>query len=165
MFRASLALACSIPALLLPIMVCRPSAAQTKVGGHVGIATPFVTVSDETTTIADQFTLLNPIGIGFKVSEKLLVDFETVVATAVEPGGPTGLVVDPGVVYDAGPVAVGLRVAWKINARGNVGLIPLVNRGLVDFGDATWFAELALPTFFSAENVELNVVLHTGIGF
>ena len=165
MFRTPLAFACSIPAICVVILICRPAAAQSKVGGHVGVATPFVTVADETTTIADQFTLLNPIGIGFKVSEKLLVDFETVVATAVHPGGPTGLVVDPGVVYDAGPVAVGLRVAWKINARGNVGLIPLVNRGLVDFGDATWFAELALPTFFSAENVEFNVVLHTGVGF
>jgi hypothetical protein len=68
------------------------------------------------------------------------------------------------VVYDTGPVALGLRVAWKINARGNVGLIPLINRGLVHGGGVTWFVEAAFPTFFSAENAEFNVVLHTGIG-
>ena len=143
----------------------RAAEAQSQVEGHIGIATPLVTVAKKTTSIGDQFTLLDPIGIGFKPSPKLVIDFETVVATAVHPGGVTGLVVDPGVVYDTGPLAVGLRVAWKINARENVGLIPLFNRGLVHGDGVTWFVEAAFPTFFSADGVEFNAVLHTGLGF
>ena len=134
-------------------------------GGHVGVATPLVTVAGETTTIGDAFTLLNPIGVGVKCSQNLVVDFEVVVATPLDPVGDTGLVVDPGVVYNFGPVAAGLRVAFQIGQRANVGLIPLVNRGLVDLGGATWFVEAAFPTFIQSENVAFNVVLHTGVGF
>jgi hypothetical protein len=136
------------------------------VGGHVGVATPLVTVSEETTTIADQFTLLTPIGIGFKVAPRVAVDFETVVATPIDQGGATtGLVVDPGVIYDLGGVALGLRVAFRIGAPANVGLIPLVNAGLVDLDGATWFVEAAFPTFYSSDASDFNAVLHTGIGF
>jgi hypothetical protein len=135
------------------------------VGGHIGVATPLVTIAGETTTIADQFTLLNPIGIGFKVSENLIVDFEVVVATAVDPGGLTGLVVDPGLIYSWGQVAAGVRLAWQINADSNFGLIPLVNYGLVDFGGAGWFVEAAFPTFYQNEDIAFNIVLHTGVGF
>lgn len=142
-----------------------PEPAPSRVGGHIGIATPLVTISDETTTIGDQFTLLNPIGIGLKVAPRLAIDFEMVVATPVSPDGVTGLVIDPGVIYDAGPVALGLRVAFQINALSNVGLIPLVNRGLVDLGGATWFVEAAFPTFYQNETVAFNIVAHTGIGF
>jgi hypothetical protein len=152
--------------LLGPSMAWAQESAPTKtVGGHVGIATPLVTVSDETTTIADQFTIFNPIGIGFKVSERWAVDFETVVATPVDPGGVTGLVVDPGVIYGFDAVAVGLRVAFQINARANIGLIPLVNKSLVDFGGAAWFVEAAFPTFYADQKLAFNVVLHTGVGF
>jgi hypothetical protein len=137
------------------------------VGGHVGVATPLVTAAEETTTIADQLTVLTPIGIGFKVSERVAVDFEMVVATPVDqPGATTGLVVDPGVIYDLGGAALGLRVAFKIGAPANVGLIPLLNVGLVDLGGATWFAEAAFPTFYgAADTSEFNAVLHTGVGF
>lgn len=136
-----------------------------RVGGHIGVATPLVTVASETTTISDQFTLLNPIGIGFKLSDRLAIDFETVVASPISPVGTTGLVVDPGLVYDAGPVALGLRLAFQIGGLANVGLIPLVNKGLVDLGGATWFVEAAFPTFYSDHDVAFNVVLHTGVGF
>jgi hypothetical protein len=145
--------------------VSRAAEAQSQVEGHIGIATPFVTVARKTTTIGDQFTLLDPIGIGFKLSPKLVMDFETVVATAVHPGGITGLVVDPGLVYDTGPLAIGLRVAWKINAKENVGLIPLFNRALVHGDHVTWFVEAAFPTFASHDGIEFNAVLHTGLGF
>src|SRR5688572_10918238 len=47
---------------------------EPRLGGHVGVATPFVTLSSETTTIADQFTLLHPIGISVKF-DKITVDF------------------------------------------------------------------------------------------
>ena len=135
-------------------------------GGHVGIAVPLVTVTDdETTTVSDQFTLAHPIGVGVQVSQRLTVDFEVVVNNPIDPVGPTSLVVDPGVVYNFGPVAAGLRVAFQIGQTANIGLIPLVNKGIVDFDGATWFIEAAFPTFYSDHDVAFNVVLHTGIGF
>ena len=134
-----------------------------RLGGHVGVATPFVTLSSETTTIADQFTMLHPIGISVKF-DKVTVDFETVVVNPIEPGGKVGLVIDPGVVYNFGPVAAGLRLAWQ-QADSNFGLIPLVNKGILDLGEATWFVEAAFPTFYANDTIALNMVLHSGIGF
>jgi hypothetical protein len=134
-----------------------------RLGGHVGVATPFVTVSRETTTIGDQFTLLHPIGISVKF-DKVTVDFETVVVNPIEPSGEVGLVIDPGVVYNFGPVAAGLRLAWQ-QAESNFGLIPLVNKGILDIGEATWFVEAAFPTFYTDNTIALNMVLHSGIGF
>jgi hypothetical protein len=148
------------------VAVATPTKAQEKpVGGHVGVATPLVTLADPTTSIGDQFTLLTPIGIGFRTSKHVIVDFETVVATPVEPGGVTGLIVDPGVIYDWGGVATGLRVAFQIGNRGNIGLIPLVNVPVADLGGANWFVEGAFPLFYVAGDVSLTVVAHTGIGF
>ena len=142
----------------------KPAFVKT-VGGHIGIATPLVTVASETKTIGDQFTILNPIGIGFHVSDDWIVDFETVVANPINPTGTTGLVVDPGIIHSFGRVALGLRLAFQINHDTNVGGIPLVNVGLVDLGGATWFIEAAFPTFYSDKKGEFNAVLHTGIGF
>lgn len=136
---------------------------EPRLGGHVGVATPFVTVSSNTTTIADQFTLLHPIGISVKF-DKVTVDFETVVVNPIEPSGTVGLVIDPGVVYNFGEFAAGLRLAWQ-QAESNFGLIPLVNKGIMNFGDATWFVEAAFPTFYSDSTLALNMVLHSGVGF
>lgn len=143
-----------------------PAAAQEKpVGGHVGVALPLITLADPVTDISDQFTILTPIGIGFKTSQRVIVDFEMVVASNVDPVGATGLVVDPGVIYDWGGVATGARVAFQIGNRANIGLIPLVNVGLVDFGGAKWFVEGAFPIFYVPKDVSLTIVAHTGVGF
>jgi len=156
-----------------------PIRASAGIGGHVGVATTLVTFSsDKTTTIGDQFTLAHPIGIGFKLTDKLAIDFETVVGNPISPKGTTSLTVDPGVVYDIGAVVIGLRVAWGISANTNFGLIPLVHKGVADLGHgATWFVEAAFPTVISAgtsgtgaaaedkTTFAFNVVFHTGIGF
>ena len=156
--------------------------ADGSVGGHIGLATPLVTVSKKTTSISDQFTLLTPIGVTVKPGGKMVVDFEVVVANPVSPPGTTGLVIDPGIVYNWGAFATGLRLAFKTNNNTNVGLIPLINFGLADLGGATWFIEAAFPTFVESAldeptpgstviptthhaKGEFNVVLHTGIGF
>jgi hypothetical protein len=153
----------------------RASAEGASVGGHIGFATPLVTASKETKTIGDQFTLLAPIGVTVKPGGKLVIDFEVVVANPISPPGTTGLVIDPGIVYNWGGVATGLRLAFKTNASTNVGLIPLINVGLADLGGSTWFVEAAFPTFVSSElkddgtghkaQAEFNAVFHTGIGF
>jgi hypothetical protein len=162
-----------------PVIQEAPSAPATAggarpIGAHVGVATPLVTVSKSTTTISDQFTVLNPIGLGFKLSPQLAIDFEFVIGTPVHPmTGNTSIVVDPGLVYNWGPVATGLRVAWAVEQNANIGLIPLVNLPIVKGDAATWFVEAAFPTFLrhvDAANttdgkVAFNAVLHTGVGF
>jgi hypothetical protein len=148
------------------------------VGGHVGVAVPLVTItSDDITTVSDQFTLAVPIGIGFKLSEKASIDFETVVGNPISPRGTTGLTVDPGIVYDMGALVLGLRLAWKVQADTNVGVIPLIHKGIADIGGgANWFVEAAFPSFINVgpdpantgedkTTFELNVVFHTGVGF
>jgi hypothetical protein len=139
------------------------------VGGHVGIATPLVTVtSDDTTDIGDVFSLFVPIGVTVKLSDRLAVDFEMIVQNQVDPRGNSALVVDPGIIYNAGPVALGLRVASAIGAPANVGVIPLINRGIAPVGGGTWFIEAAFPTFLHSDpdpDVTFDVVLHTGIAF
>jgi hypothetical protein len=87
--------------------------------------------------------------------------------------GNTSIVVDPGLIYDWGPVATGLRVAWAVEQNANIGLIPLVHLPIVKGDAATWFVEAAFPTFLrhvDAANttdgkVQFNAVLHTGVGF
>jgi hypothetical protein len=140
-----------------------------SVGGHVGIATPLVTVtSDDTTDIGDNFVLAAPIGVTVKLSDRLAVDFEMVVQNPIDPRGDTKLVIDPGLIYNTGPFALGLRIASAIGAPANVGLIPLINRGIAPVGGGTWFIEAAFPTFLHSDpdpDITFDVVLHTGIGF
>jgi hypothetical protein len=148
-----------------PVPVAPPPAAK-NIGGHIGVATPVVTVATKTTTIGDNVTIVDPIGVTVKVSPRVAVDFEVVVATPLRPkGGTTALTVDPGVIFDLGVAAAGLRVAWQIGEAGNIGLIPLINKGLVHMGPSTWFVEAAFPTFYMDQKVAFNVVLHTGVGF
>jgi len=160
-------------AAVLVVIASLPAGAwaESRVGGHIGVATPLVTVTeDDTTTIDDQFTLVNPIGVTVKLTDRLAIDFETQVVSKIDPEGKNGFVVDPGVVYNFGPFAAGLRIAWQIGtATSNVGVIPLINRGLFKVGAGTWFVEAAFPTFLYQSgvpsDVEFNVVFHTGIGF
>ena len=150
------------------------NAGSRPIGAHVGIATPLVTMSKSTTTISDQFTVLNPIGLGFKLSEQLAIDFEFVIGTPVRPmTGTTSIVVDPGLVYNWGAFATGLRVAWAVQQNANIGLIPLINVPIVHGSAATWFVEAAFPTFIrhvdpantTDGKVAFNAVFHTGVGF
>ena len=175
-------LACSLGVgLAAASMTTRASAEGPSVGGHIGLATPIVTVSKTTTTIGDGLTLLTPLGVTVKPGGKLAIDFEVVVATPVSKPDGNGLVIDPGIVYNWGAFATGLRLAFKTNHVTNVGVIPLINFGLADLGGATWFIEAAFPTFVESEadevpvgsteapkhhaRGEFNAVLHTGFGF
>jgi hypothetical protein len=165
---AALAWVALLPALAWaqePVPVAPPPAPK-NIGGHIGVATPLVTVSSSTTTIGDNVTIVDPIGVTVKISPRVAVDFEVVVSTPVRPkGGTTALIIDPGVIFDLGVVAAGMRVAWQIGEKGNIGLVPLVNRALVHMGPSTWFVEAAFPTFYMDDKVAFNVLLHTGVGF
>lgn len=164
-------LACRLAIVLMVATAPAGALAQGRtVGGHIGVATPLVTLtSDDNTDISDTFTLVAPVGVTVKLSDALAVDFETQVHTPLKPeGGTSTLVVAPGVVYNLGPFAAGLRVASAIGKPANVGLIPLINRGLFKVGEGTWFVEAAFPTFLHRDpdpDVTFDVVIHTGIGF
>jgi hypothetical protein len=146
------------------------------VGGHVGVAIPLVflrSADPGNQTISDQFNLAFPIGIGFNLTEKIALDLETVVGNPIRPRGTTGVTIDPGVVYNAGPVVLGVRIGWDIGAPTNFKVIPLIHKGIAPIGaGATWFVEAAFPVTFvftttpeNKANTELDIVFHTGIGF
>ena len=161
-------------------------------GGHIGVAVPLITLQGYTSstyaapalqksqTISDQFTLAFPIGITVKTSRRVSFDFEVVVQTSINPTGETGLTIDPGVIYDFGPVAAGLRLAVPIGVTpAAIGLIPLLHRTIVDVKGASWFVEADFPTLYHGSGapvanngatgtnsrVEFSAVLHTGVGF
>ena len=149
------------------------------IGGHVGIATPLVFIRSEdppgSQSISDQFTLAFPIGIGFKLTDKLAIDFETIVGNPIHPRGGTGFTVDPGIVYDTGAFVIGGRLGFDVGAPTNFKLIPLIHKAIANIGaGANWFVEGAVPVTFSFTSdatganksaVELDIVFHTGIGF
>jgi hypothetical protein len=161
-------------------------------GGHVGVAVPLLTLQGytsstfaaaplkKTQTLSDQFALAFPIGVTVKTSRRFSVDFEVIVQTSVNPTGETGLTIDPGVIYDWGPVATGLRLAVPVGVSpAAIGIIPLVHRSIVDIGGADWFVEADFPTLYHGSGapvanngatgtnsrVEFSAVLHTGFGF
>ena len=146
-----------------------PSSGPRMVGGHVGAAVPVVSfhsTGKTTQTPSDQFTIAVPIGVSVHVAPVWVVDFEVVVASDVKPWGGTGLTIDPGVVYTALPVALGLRAKFDLSANANFGLIPLIHKGIVDVGEANWFVEAAFPITAAREKgYELAAVAHTGFAF
>jgi hypothetical protein len=169
--------------MMAPAPAPAPAASSPRmVGGHIGLATPLITFhiikpsgAKGTTTISDQTVIAVPIGISVHTSPSWVVDFETIVGNGVRPaGGGTGLTVDPGIVYTGGPAALGLRLKFDIGGPANVGIIPLINKGLVAIPDVgTWFVELALPITarksidpaIPTGGTDISIVFHTGIGF
>ena len=137
-----------------------------RVGGHVGVAVPYFEAAKQTSVVGQHkfLTIANPVGVTAKLSGKWAIDFEFIVLNSVLAKSPTQLVIDPGVVYNWGPLNTGLRVAYQVGESGNVGAIPLINKGF-SLGDVTWFVEGAFPTFVKDGAVSFNAVLHTGVAF
>jgi hypothetical protein len=150
------------------------------VGGHIGAAVPIVSFHHQgktTQTASDQLTIAVPIGITVHMSPDWVVDFEEIVGNDVKPAKGSGVTIDPGIVYVGGPVALGLRIKWDVGVPVNVGLIPLIHKGLVDFGDMNGFIEAAFPITYSRigstvsptgqgiNDYTLAIVLHTGLAF
>jgi hypothetical protein len=165
--RLALSLTVSFSLFLFSAAALAQDAPAGKtIGGHIGVAVPLLMFDHPTKNVGDQLNIAHPIGIGFKLANGLVIDFEVVVANHIDQNkAPTTLTIDPGVVYNWGPAATGLRVKWDVGAPPNIGIIPLINRGIVDFGGATWFVEAAFPTTIVNSNINFDVVLHTGVGF
>jgi hypothetical protein len=139
-----------------------------SVGGHVGAVLPLVTFGDGGTKAfgSDFVTIAIASGVTVKLSDQVAVDFENVLGEPLKPGGGvTGLTIDPGIIYDPGPVALGLRVKYDVGAPPNIGLIPLVHKGLVSCGPVAWFVEADFPLTYESHETSLTIALHTGFGF
>ncbi|HEX3770473.1 MAG TPA: hypothetical protein VHV30_06405 [Polyangiaceae bacterium] len=137
-----------------------------QLGGHVGAVVPLVTVdSAGTQGIGDFVTVAIASGVTVKLGPQVAVDFEDVVGEPLKPkGGTTGLTIDPGVIYDPGPLALGVRLAVQVGAPANLGIIPLVHKGF-SLGDASWFLEVDLPLADVDGSWTFTVALHTGVSF
>jgi hypothetical protein len=137
-----------------------------RVGGHVGAVLPLVQVDPNGTRgIGDFLTVAIAAGVTVVVAEALAVDFETVVAEPIKPKGlTTGLTIDPGVIYDFGPIAVGARIAYQVAQPPNIGVIPLLHRGF-SLGRASWFLEADFPVADVDGDVSLTVAVHLGVSF
>ena len=108
-----------------------------RVGGHFGVALPVAAFdNDGTSAIGRDFVQVGVTpGITLKLSDRWAVDFEFIGFSRWDrnpPGTPdkshTIFVVDPGVVYNFGRVAAGLRLAVQIGESVplNFGIVPIV---------------------------------------
>jgi hypothetical protein len=130
-----------------------------RVGGHFGLALPIVTFSnDGTAAIGRDFAAVGVTpGVTLKLTERWAIDFEFVAVGRWEFGkggaadrSRTVFVVDPGVVYNFGPVAAGLRLAVGIGDPMNYGLIPILVVPFKVSRVLSYFLELDLPVFVTA---------------
>jgi hypothetical protein len=157
------------------------SSTWPRLGGHVGLAVPIVKIATSGVTAigADFLQIGIAPGVTIKLDEHWAIDLETVGYTiwqfadgATPARASTALVVDPGVIYNCGAFATGLRTGVQIGEQVpfNLGLIPLVNFGLFPLGKLKWFAELDLPFFVlgepgSSATVSFAPQIHTGVSF
>lgn len=126
------------------------------------MAIPFMTATNnDFFGIGEDFVTLGmALGVNVQVAPAWSFDFEFVTYSRVdEEGVPVSLVVDPGVVYNWGPIATGLRVAMQLGGgtAANFGLIPIINKTF-DVGRFVHpYIELDLPIFFADDDVSAAV--------
>jgi hypothetical protein len=121
-----------------------------RVGGHLGFALPVFTIGDPVTVIGRDFVALGLTpGLTVKLSEKWAVDFEFVAMNELKnTPAATQYIVDPGVVYDAGVVSPGLRIATVVGAPSSIGLVPIIVVPVAKLGDkVTYYVEGDVPMF------------------
>jgi hypothetical protein len=140
------------PAILLAVAVSlglpQTVAAENRVGGHFGFVVPLVTwVDGESTTVSDDFKIGFPVGITVKRQGRMAFDLELVPVVQDHPLG-VDLTVHPGLIWDLGPAAAGVRVAFDVN-QASWGFTPLLAKGFkLANGQDTLFAEVDLPIRF-----------------
>lgn len=154
--------------------LCSGAASAAEVGGHAGLALPILTLGSDTTVIGADFLALGVTpGITIHLDEKWAVDFEFIAFNDFKNGGVTTFVVDPGVIRKFDDLVVGLRVATKVGALANIGLVPIVVKPFSVSDKAVYFVELDLPLFLNNTALlgdpqfepSVSVLFQTGVGF
>lgn len=145
--------------------------AQNRLGGHVGVALPFLTVTDgRTTTLADDAVVVFPMGIEVHRSDRFTFSLELAPIVQNAPQH-IDLLLHPGAIWNVGGgYAVGSRVAFVVGT-STWGFTPLLNKSLVRLpGGATLFGELDVPVRFSRPNARrasssVGLAVVVGVGF
>lgn len=125
------------------------SGGYPRVGGHLGMALPVVTVGKETTVVGGDFVTLGITpGITIHLDEKWAIDFEFIAMNEVKnTPAATTFVVDPGVIRKFESFSAGLRVATQVGAPTNVGLVPIIVIPFKISDKISYFIEGDLPLF------------------
>jgi hypothetical protein len=149
-----------------------------KLGGHVGLGVPIVTLGTAGTSVIGRDFGVTGItaGINLALTPKWSIDFEFIALgdfkPSTVPGPPvstTVFVLDPGVVYNAGFLFAGIRAAMRVPSplRGaEFGLIPIIGKGFRINDYVAYYIELDLPVFaHSTGHVTFTTFFQTGFGF
>jgi len=153
---------------------------SARVGGHLGVALPIAEFNnDGNFVIGRDFVQFGVTpGITVKLDDHWAVDFEFIAFSRWDVAADktrTIFVADPGVVYNFGPVAAGLRLATQIGegVPFNLGLVPIVVVPFKIAKKVSYFLELDLPVFVTwrADPAgdhtvgSLTILLQTGFAF
>jgi hypothetical protein len=158
-----------------------PAKAPAKarmLGAHLGLGVPIVTVGTPGTSVIGRDFGVTGItaGINLALTPKWSIDFEFIALGDFKPStvpGPasstTVFVLDPGVVYNAGFLFVGIRAAMRVPSPlggAEFGLIPIIGKAFKINEYVSYYIELDLPAFaYSTGNVTFTPFFQTGFGF
>jgi len=149
----------------------RAEGTYPRVGGHVGMAVPVLTLAENSTFIgADFVTLGLTPGITVHLDDKWAFDFEFIAMNELK-GTPaaTTFVVDPGVIRKFDGFSAGLRVASQVGALTNVGIVPIVVVPFKVSEHLSYFVEADVPLFLRDSGTSMQpsatLLLQTGVSF
>lgn len=148
-----------------------PTPSYPRVGGHVGMAVPVLTLARDSTVIGRDFVTLGLTpGITVHLDEKWAIDFEFIAFNELKnTPAATTFVVDPGIVRKFEGFAAGLRVATQVGAPTNVGVVPIVVVPFKVSKHLSYFIEGDLPLFLRddgrAMRPSATLLLQTGVSF
>lgn len=149
----------------------RAEGTYPRVGGHVGMAVPVLTLAKNSTVIGADFATvgLTP-GITVHLDDRWAIDFEFIAFNEMKntPANTT-FVVDPGVVRKFDGFAAGLRVATQVGAPTNIGVVPIVVVPFKVSEQLSYFIEGDLPLFLRDSGTSMQpsatLLLQTGVSF
>jgi hypothetical protein len=151
--------------VLLPATAARAddttAPAWPRLGGHFGLALSIASFDNTGNFVIgrDYVQVGVTPGITVKLTPHWAIDFEFIgfsrwdrLPTGVNDVSHTIFVVDPGVVYNFGRVAAGLRLAVQIgqDVPLNFGMVPIVVVPFAITKRLSYFLELDLPVFVLA---------------
>ena len=140
-------------------------------GGHLGFAVPIATVSKNTTVTGDDFFSLGLTpGLTVHLDDKWAIDFEFIAFNEIKnTPSATTFVVDPGVIRKFDGFVAGLRVASRVGAPTNVGIVPIVVLPIRISETLVYFFEADLPVFFTdngaGAQASATFLFQSGFGF
>jgi hypothetical protein len=142
-----------------------------KLGGHLGMAAPIVTVANKTTGIGSDFVTIGITpGITLHLDDRWAIDFEFIAFNEIKnTPAATTFIVDPGIVRKFDGFAAGLRVATQVGAPTNVGIVPIFVLPFKISEKVSYFVEADVPLFLRDNGTKIQpsatFLFQTGFGF